>query len=134
MENSMSASSNMMTVYCFCTNYNIKFTQITFQVAVFLKIRQEVICECQKPTEFSFISCSKTVIDHITSLSFSFQRCAFVIKFKQIVLEISTLQQLSFSIWLKLVEILCLMNIRCQGKKNTRIFQQVFLSAMILKI
>ena len=52
----------------------------------------------KKPIEFSFISGSETVTDHMTSLSFSFGCCTFVIKIIYIVHEIGTLQDLSLLI------------------------------------
>ena len=38
--------------------------------------------DIKKKPKFSFISCSKTVRDHITILSFSFGCCAFEMKIK----------------------------------------------------
>ena len=46
-------------------------------MAVFIKIRQEVIHSCQKLTKFSFTFCLERDIDHITILGISFGCCTF---------------------------------------------------------
>ena len=65
----------------------------------------------------SFISCSDTARDYITSLSFSFGCCAFEIKFVQILHEINTLQELLFVIWFDLVDFSG--NLMCSFLKST---------------
>ena len=46
-------------------------------ISVSVKIRQEVVHACQKPTELIFISNSEKDTNHITILSLSFSCCTF---------------------------------------------------------
>ena len=67
-----------------------------------------MIRACQTPTEFSFISCSETVKDHVTTLSFSFVVAPLRTRIIQSVHEIGTLQEFSFFIWWILVGDKCM--------------------------